>query len=96
MGGIPAVLKFLLKADIVDGNCLTVTGKTLGENLEAVPDLHEGQKVIVPVDNPIKKTGHLQILFGNLAPEGAVAKITGTESGLAKIDAKSSICGKQL
>ncbi|GMH36132.1 hypothetical protein BSKO_04000 [Bryopsis sp. KO-2023] len=79
VGGIPAVLKFLLKEGLIDGNCATVTGRTLGENLEIVPDLKEGQDVIMPVDKPIKKTGHLQILYGNLAPEGSVAKITGKE-----------------
>lgn len=79
MGGIPAVMKFLLKEGLLDGNCMTVTGKTLGENLEDVPDLKSGQKIIRPLSNPLKKTGHLQILYGNLAPEGAVAKITGKE-----------------
>lgn len=79
VGGIPAVMKFLLKEGLLDGNCMTVTGKTLGENLEDVPDLKSGQKIIRPLSNPLKKTGHLQILYGNLAPEGAVAKITGKE-----------------
>lgn len=79
VGGIPAVMKFLLKEGLLDGNCMTVTGKTLGENLEDVPDLKSGQKIIRPLSNTLKKTGHLQILYGNLAPEGAVAKITGKE-----------------
>jgi len=79
VGGTPAVLKMLLKEGMIEGNCMTVTGKTLGENLEELPALKEGQKVIVPIDKPIKKTGHLQMLFGNLATEGAVAKITGKE-----------------
>jgi len=79
VGGIPAVMKFLLKEGLLDGNWMTVTGKTLGENLEDVPDLKSGQKIIRPLSNPLKKTGHLQILYGNLAPEGAVAKITGKE-----------------
>lgn len=79
VGGIPAVMKFLLKEGLLDGNCMTVTGKTLGENLEDVPDLKSGQMIIRPLSNPLKKTGHLQILYGNLAPEGAVAKITGKE-----------------
>lgn len=79
VGGIPVVMKFLLKEGLLDGNCMTVTGKTLGENLEDVPDLKSGQKIIRPLSNPLKKTGHLQILYGNLAPEGAVAKITGKE-----------------
>jgi len=79
IGGVPAVQKMLLKEGYIDGNCITVTGKTLGENIEALPDLMEGQKIIMPVDKPIKSTGHLQILYGNLASEGAVAKITGKE-----------------
>lgn len=78
-GGIPGVMKFLLKEGCIDGNCLTVTGKTLGENLEAAADLTKGQKIIRPFTEPIKKNGHLQILFGNLAEDGAVAKITGKE-----------------
>jgi len=88
-GGIPAVMKFLLKEGFLDGNCLSVTGKTLGENLEEVADLVSGQKIIRPFSNPIKKQGHIQILFGNLAEEGAVAKITGKEgeifAGPAKV-----------
>ncbi|KOH44299.1 dihydroxy-acid dehydratase [Sunxiuqinia dokdonensis] len=78
-GGVPAVMKFMLKEGFLDGNCLTVTGKTLGENLERVRDLDQNQKIIRPLSNPIKKTGHLQILYGNLAEDGAVAKITGKE-----------------
>jgi dihydroxy-acid dehydratase len=89
IGGTPAVLKYLLENDLIDGSCMTVTGKTLAENLESLPDLKEGQDVIHTLDNPIKKTGHLQILKGNLAPEGAVAKITGKEgllfSGTANV-----------
>lgn len=89
IGGVPAVQKLLLKENLIDGNCITVTGKTLGENIEALPGLAEGQKIVMPVDKPIKKTGHLQILYGNLAQEGAVAKITGKEglvfSGPAKV-----------
>lgn len=81
-GGIPAVMKFLLKEGFLDGNCLTVTGKTLGENLEEVAGLAKGQKIIRPFSDPIKKKGHIQILFGNLAEEGAVAKITGKEGEL--------------
>ena len=88
-GGVPALQKMLLKEKLLDGNCLTVTGKTLAENLEGLPGLKEGQKVIFPMSNPIKKTGHLQILYGNLAKGGAVAKITGKEglrfSGPAKV-----------
>jgi dihydroxy-acid dehydratase len=79
VGGTPAVLKYLMANGLIDGSCMTVTGKTLAENLEACPDLKEGQDVIVPLDKPIKKTGHLQTLYGNIAPEGSVAKITGKE-----------------
>ena len=79
VGGVPAVLKEMLRQGYLQGDCLTVTGKSIGENLEAVKSLSEQQKVIVPFDNPIKTNGHLQILYGNLAPEGAVAKITGKE-----------------
>ncbi len=79
VGGVPAVLKLLLREDFLHGDCLTVTGKTLAENLESLPGLREGQKVIVPLSQPIKKTGHIQILYGNIAKEGAVAKITGKE-----------------
>lgn len=78
-GGVPGVMKFLLQEGFLDGNNLTVTGKTLGENLEEIADLEKGQKIIRPVENPIKKRGHIQILFGNLAEKGAVAKITGKE-----------------
>jgi dihydroxy-acid dehydratase len=79
IGGTPAVLKYLLEQGLLDGNCLTVTGKTLAENLKDLPRLSEGQEIIQPIEKPIKKTGHLCILRGNLAPEGAVAKITGKE-----------------
>lgn len=89
VGGVPAVLKLMLKEGFLHGDCLTVTGKTMAENLADVPDLKEGQKVIYPFSDPIKKTGHIQILFGNLATEGAVAKITGKEGdrfeGSAKV-----------
>jgi len=79
VGGTPAVLKYLLEKHLLDGDCLTVTGKTLAENLQDLPGLSEGQEIIQPVERPIKETGHLCILRGNLAPEGAVAKITGKE-----------------
>lgn len=89
VGGVPAVLKLLLKAGFLHGDCMTVTGKTLAENLESAPDLAKGQKVIFPLSKAIKKTGHIQILWGNLAPGSAVAKITGKEgerySGPAKV-----------
>ena len=79
VGGVPAVLKELLNNGFLHGDCLTVTGKTLEENLKDEESLSEGQKVILDFKSPIKKNGHLQILYGNLAPEGAVAKITGKE-----------------
>lgn len=89
VGGVPALLKYLLEKGYLNGDCLTVTGKTLGENLESAAPLSSGQKVIYPLEQPIKPTGHIQILKGNLAPEGAVAKITGKEgltfSGPAKV-----------
>lgn len=79
VGGTPAVLKYLLQKGFIDGSCMTVTGKTMAENLAGCPDLSEGQQVIMPIEKPIKPDGHLQILYGNLAPEGSVAKITGKE-----------------
>jgi dihydroxy-acid dehydratase len=79
IGGTPAVMKYLLAQGLLDGSCMTVTGKTMAENIESLPGLKEGQKIVQPVSNPIKKTGHIQILFGNLATEGSVAKITGKE-----------------
>ncbi len=79
VGGIPAVIKFMLDANMLHGDCMTVTGKTLAENMANVPSLSSGQKVIRPTDNPIKETGHIRILFGNLASAGSVAKITGKE-----------------
>jgi len=88
IGGIPAVLKYLLKKGLLHGDCLTVTGKTLAENLEEVADLEDGQEVIKPLENPIKATGHLRMLYGNLAQNGSVAKITGKEGLLFKGSAK--------
>ena len=79
VGGTPAVMKYLLEKDLIDGGCMTVTGKTIAENLADLPGFTPGQDVFHTLDNPIKKTGHIQILKGNLAPEGAVAKITGKE-----------------
>jgi dihydroxy-acid dehydratase len=79
VGGTPAVLKYLLERGALHGDCLTVTGRTLAENLEELPELADGQQVIHSWDDPIKETGHIQILRGSLAPEGAVAKITGKE-----------------
>ncbi len=89
IGGTPAVMKYLLENDLLHGDCLTVTGKTLAENLADVPGLKEGQTIVRPLSNPIKPNGHIQILHGNLAPDGAVAKITGKEgtrfSGPARV-----------
>ncbi|MBQ4915401.1 dihydroxy-acid dehydratase [Maribacter sp. MMG018] len=79
VGGIPGVLKYMLDNGMLHGDCLTVTGKTLAENLKDVPNLIDGQEIIKTLDNPVKETGHIRILFGNLATEGAVAKITGKE-----------------
>lgn len=89
IGGTPAVMKLLLAHGALNGDCLTVTGQTVAENLAGIPGLAEGQEIIRPWDDPIKATAHLQILHGNLAPTGAVAKITGKEgerfSGLANV-----------
>ena len=79
VGGIPGVLKYMLDNGMLHTNCLTVTGKTLEENLKDVPNLIDGQDIVRTLDKPIKETGHIRILFGNLAAEGAVAKITGKE-----------------
>ncbi|MDG2380238.1 MAG: dihydroxy-acid dehydratase [Pirellulaceae bacterium] len=79
VGGTPGVMKYLLEKGLLDGDCLTVTGKSLGDNLEPLPGLSSSQIIVHSIDNPIKTTGHIQILKGNLAPEGAVAKITGKE-----------------
>lgn len=89
-GGLPAVMKYLLKNNLLHGDCLTVTGKTIKENLESVSDLDfQKQDIIYPLEKPIKATGHLQILYGNLAEKGSVAKISGKEgekfSGTARI-----------
>ena len=89
VGGIPAVMKMLLGAGLIDGNCITVTGRTVRDNLKDLPGLTAGQQIVRPLSNPIKPTGHIQILKGNLAPGGAVAKITGKEgvrfTGPAKV-----------
>ena len=82
-GGLPAVMKYLLATGLLHGDCLTVTGKTLAENLSTVPDLDfDQQKIIFPIEHPVKATGHLQILYGNLAEKGSVAKISGKEGEL--------------
>jgi dihydroxy-acid dehydratase len=79
IGGTPAVMKFLLENGLINGDCMTVTGKTIKENLADLPGFKSGQDIIAPLDKPLKKSGHIRILKGNLAPEGAVAKITGKE-----------------
>lgn len=79
IGGTPAVMKFLLDEGFLNGDCITVTGKTLAQNLANLPGLKEGQQIIKSVAEPIKRTGHIQILKGNLAPGGSVAKVTGKE-----------------
>lgn len=89
VGGIPAVMRYLIKEGLMNGDCMTVTGKTINENLAQLPDLTDGQDVVHPLSDPIKETGHIRILKGNLAPGGAVAKITGKEgrqfSGPARV-----------
>ena len=89
IGGTPVILKYLLSKGLLNGNCLTVTGKTIAENLENVKDLDFTQQVIKKVENPIKESGHIRILYGNIASKGSVAKITGKEglkfSGPAKV-----------
>ncbi len=90
IGGVPAVMKYLLSKGMLHGDCLTVTGKTVAENLANIPDLDfDTQKIILPVETPVKATGHLQILYGNLATGGSVAKISGKEgekfSGPARV-----------
>ncbi len=79
VGGTPAVMKLLLKEKLINGDCLTITGKTIAENLGKLPELSAGQEVVHPVSNPIKATGHIRIMRGNFCPDGAVAKITGKE-----------------
>ena len=89
IGGIPVILKYMLDAGFLHGDCLTVTGKTLEENLRSIKSLSFDQDIIMPLENPIKKSGHIQILYGNLAVEGSVAKISGKEGlqfeGKAKV-----------
>lgn len=89
IGGTPALMKYLLEKGLLDGSCMTVTGQTLAENLRDLPGLKEGQDLVRPIENPIKASGHIRIMRGNLAPTGAVAKITGKEglvfSGTAKV-----------
>lgn len=79
VGGTPGVMKYLLEKGLLNGDCMTVTGRTIAENLEDLPGLAPDQKIVAPIEKPLKPKGHLTILYGNLAPEGAVAKITGKE-----------------
>jgi dihydroxy-acid dehydratase len=91
IGGLPALMKYLLNNNLLHGDCMTITGKTIAENLADVTELEfENQKIIHPLSDPIKRSGHLQILYGNLATEGAVAKITGKE-GL-KFEGEAKVC----
>jgi dihydroxy-acid dehydratase len=89
VGGTPAVMRYLLERGFLDGDVMTVTGKTLAENLDGLPDLAAGQQIIQPIENPVLPRGHIRILSGNLAPAGSVAKITGKEgerfAGPAKV-----------
>jgi len=89
IGGTPAVMKYLIENKLMDGSCMTVTGKTLAENVKDLPGLKSGQKIVRPLSDPIKATGHIRILYGSLAPDGSVAKITGKEglhfTGPAKV-----------
>ena len=88
IGGIAPMMKLMLEKGLLHGDCLTVTGKTLEENLEEVPPYPDGQKIILPLSKPVKDSSHLRILYGNLAPEGAVAKITGKEGTVFTGNAK--------
>ncbi|KAF0699785.1 Aste57867_9666 [Aphanomyces stellatus] len=89
VGGVPGVIKYLIEKDILNGDCLTVTGKTLAENVENLPSLSDNGRIIHAVEKPLKETGHIRVLRGNIAPEGAVAKITGMEGlhfkGIARV-----------
>lgn len=98
VGGVPAVMKFMLGNGMLDGSQMTVTGKTIAENLADLPGLQAGQRIVHAMDNPIKRNGHIRILRGNLAPEGSVAKITGKEGtrfeGTAKVfDSEEDMLG---
>jgi dihydroxy-acid dehydratase len=100
VGGTPSVLKLLIAANFIDGSIPTITGKTLAENVASFPSLAQDQVIIRPLDNPIKATGHLEILYGNLAPGGAVAKITGKEglrfTGVARVFDKEYLLNDAL
>jgi dihydroxy-acid dehydratase len=94
LGGVPAIMKYLLSVGLIHGDCLTISGKTVAENLAEIPDLDfENQSIIKKISEPIKSTGHIQILYGNLAEKGGVAKITGKE-GL-KFEGPAKVCDKE-
>jgi dihydroxy-acid dehydratase len=94
IGGVPSLMKYLLKKGLIHGDCMTISGKTIAENLEDVPELDfDSQKIIHPIENPIKPSGHLQILYGNLAEKGAVAKITGKEG--EKFEGTAKVCERE-
>ncbi len=94
LGGVPAVMKYLLKEGMIHGDCITVTGKTVAENLEEAPDLDfESQNLIRPLSNPIKSSGHIQLMYGNLAEKGGVAKITGKEG--MRYEGVAKVCDKE-
>jgi dihydroxy-acid dehydratase len=94
LGGVPAIMKYLLSKGLIHGDCLTVTGKTVAENLESAPDLDfEAQTIIRPIEKPIKETGHIQIMLGNLAENGGVAKITGKEG--TRFEGIAKVCDKE-
>lgn len=104
-GGVPGVMKLLLQEGYIHGDCPTITGKTVAENLAELPGLKEDQKIIYPLSSPLKSSGHLQVLYGNLAPEGSVAKITGKEGELfegsarvfdSEYEANQAISTKQI
>jgi dihydroxy-acid dehydratase len=94
IGGVPAVMKYLLEKGLLHGDCMTITGKTIAENLIDVPSLDfDNQTIIRPIESPLKATGHLQILYGNLATEGAVAKITGKEG--ERFEGTAKVCERE-
>lgn len=94
IGGVPAIMKYLYEQGLLHGDCLTVTGKTIAENLADAPDLNfDNQKIIFPLSTPLKPTGHLQIMYGNLATEGAVAKITGKEG--ERFEGTAKVCERE-
>ena len=94
IGGVPSVMKYLLEKGLLHGDCMTISGRTIAENLADVPNLDfEAQKIIFPIETPLKPTGHLQVLYGNLATDGAVAKITGKEG--EKFEGVAKVCERE-